>query len=207
MPAQLSYPGVYVEEIPSGVRTITGVATSLAAFAGAAPRGPINQAIRLFSFADYERRFGGLAADSEMGYAVRQFFQNGGTQAYAVRIVRQATPARRILRSQVPADVLTVEALDAGLDGNGIELGIDHATSQPGSTFNLLLRRTSDGLTERYENLSMNSTDSRYVLDQVNGVSRLVKVTRLAQDAELDALAAGTARSGELPDVATLLDA
>src|SRR5690606_16003136 len=121
--------------------------------------------------------------------------------------VKQATPARRTLQSQVPADVLTVEALDAGLDGNGIELGIDHATSQSGSTFNLQLRRTSDGRTERYENLSLNSTDSRYVLDQVNGVSRLVTLTRLAQAAELDALAAGTSRSGELPDVATLLDA
>jgi len=36
MPVQLSYPGVYIEELPSGVRTITGVATSVAAFAGSA---------------------------------------------------------------------------------------------------------------------------------------------------------------------------
>jgi hypothetical protein len=40
MPATLSYPGVYIEEIPSGVHTITGVATSIAAFVGAALRGP-----------------------------------------------------------------------------------------------------------------------------------------------------------------------
>ena len=40
MPATLTYPGVYIEEIPSGVRTITGVATSITAFVGRALRGP-----------------------------------------------------------------------------------------------------------------------------------------------------------------------
>ena len=46
MPAALTYPGVYVEEIPSGVRTITGVATSITAFVGRALRGPVNKAVR-----------------------------------------------------------------------------------------------------------------------------------------------------------------
>ena len=39
MPTTVSYPGVYVEEIPSGVRTITGVATSITAFLGKAVAG------------------------------------------------------------------------------------------------------------------------------------------------------------------------
>ena len=60
MPATLSYPGVYIEEIPSGVHTITGVATSVTAFVGVANRGPINKAVRILSFTDFERRFGGL---------------------------------------------------------------------------------------------------------------------------------------------------
>ena len=38
MPISVTYPGVYIEEIPSGVQTITGVATSIAAFVGWAPR-------------------------------------------------------------------------------------------------------------------------------------------------------------------------
>ncbi len=42
MPVTLTYPGVYVEEIPSGVRTVTGVATSITAFIGRALRGPVN---------------------------------------------------------------------------------------------------------------------------------------------------------------------
>ncbi|CAD5108378.1 phage tail sheath family protein [Zestomonas carbonaria] len=207
MPAQLSYPGVYIEELPSGVRTITGVATSVAAFLGSAPRGPIDRAVRLFSFADYERRFGGLAVDSEMGYAVRQFFQNGGTEAYAVRIVKDATAAEATLASAAAVDVLKVEALDAGTAGNGIEVRVDHRTGNPGSTFNIAFIRAADNVAEVYENLSMNSADSRYALDLVNGVSQLVKLTRLPNQAALDALPNGVSLGGSLADVATLLDA
>ncbi|MBC9251686.1 phage tail protein [Pseudomonas alcaligenes] len=209
MPAQLSYPGVYIEELPSGVRTISGVATSVAAFVGAAPRGPINRAVRLFGFADYERRFGGLAADSEMGYAVRQFFQNGGTEAYAVRIVKDATTAEATLTNgaAVAVNVLKVEALDAGSSGNGIEVRVDHLTSNPGSTFNIAFIRAADNSAELFENLSLNSADSRYALDLVNGVSQLVKLTRLPNQAALDALAKGSSVSATLPDPLTLLDA
>ena len=39
MPITPTYPGVYIEEVPSGVRTITGVATSITAFIGRALRG------------------------------------------------------------------------------------------------------------------------------------------------------------------------
>jgi len=78
MASALSYPGVYVEEIPSGVRTITGVATSVTAFIGRARKGPIDEAVDITSFADFERTFGGLWNDSSMSFAVRDFYLNGG---------------------------------------------------------------------------------------------------------------------------------
>ena len=55
MPVTPTYPGVYVEEIPSGVRTITGVATSITAFIGRAPRGPVNEPTTINNFGDFER--------------------------------------------------------------------------------------------------------------------------------------------------------
>ncbi len=84
MPVAVSYPGVYLEEIPSGVRTITGVATSIAAFVDYFPQGPIgsSNAVEIFSFGDFERQFGGLNAQSEASYAIHQFFLNGGSQAH-----------------------------------------------------------------------------------------------------------------------------
>lgn len=86
MPSTLSYPGVYIEEVPSGVHTITGVPTSIAAFVGRAKRGPVNEPITINGYGDFERIFGGLWLQSQLGYAVRDFFLNGGGQAIIVRL-------------------------------------------------------------------------------------------------------------------------
>ena len=77
MPVAVSYPGVYIQEVPSGVRTIAGVATSITAFVGRAAAGPTDDPQLLTGFADYERRFGGLDAGCPMSYAVRDFYLNG----------------------------------------------------------------------------------------------------------------------------------
>jgi phage tail sheath protein FI len=86
MPSALSYPGVYIEEVESGVRPITGVATSITAFIGRALRGPIDEPVTIFSYGEFERVFGGLWADAPLGYAVRDFYLNGGSQAIIVRL-------------------------------------------------------------------------------------------------------------------------
>ena len=81
-----TYPGVYIEELSSGVHTITGVATSIAAFVGWAPQGSTTEATLVESWAEYQAEFGGLDARSLLGYAVNQFFANGGQQAYIIRL-------------------------------------------------------------------------------------------------------------------------
>ncbi len=88
MPTAVSYPGVYVEEIPSGVRTITGVATSITAFIGRALRGVTDSPVVINNYGDFERLFGGLWAESSLGYAVRDFYTNGGSRAIIVRLYR-----------------------------------------------------------------------------------------------------------------------
>ena len=94
MAPRLSSPGVFIEEPTSGVRTISGVATAITAFVGAARRGGVNKTLRVLSFADFEQRFGGLTTGLELGYAVRQFFLNGGTEAFVVRIAKRASAAQ-----------------------------------------------------------------------------------------------------------------
>ncbi len=93
MPVQVSYPGVYIEELPSGVRTITGVATSVTAFVGRAAQGLIDAPTMIFSFGDYERQFGGLSPAYPMSYAVQDFFMNGGSQALIVRVYKEPSSA------------------------------------------------------------------------------------------------------------------
>jgi phage tail sheath protein FI len=99
MPVTVSYPGVYVEEIPSGVHSITGVATSITAFVGAASRGPVNEPVAVFSYGGFQQTFGGMTADVlpgtsvplySMAFAVNDFFLNGGSQAVIVRVVADA---------------------------------------------------------------------------------------------------------------------
>ena len=123
VPSTYTYPGVYIQELPSPVHPITGVATSVAAFVGYTASGIDNHAELIFSFSDYQRLFGGLASNSEVSYAVQQFFQNGGNQAYVVRVPRDQAAGATV----VFAD-LTFTALSSGTWANG-QLLIDVDTS------------------------------------------------------------------------------
>ena len=119
-----TYPGVYIEEIPSGVRTITGVATSITAFIGRALRGPVNEPTRIQSFGDYERTFGGLWLHSTMSYAIRQFFQNGGADALVVRLVNTESTAATVA---LPAadETLNLTAAPEGAQGNRLRVRVE----------------------------------------------------------------------------------
>jgi phage tail sheath protein FI len=81
---EILFPGTYVEE--SDVRPIVGVATSVTAFLGGAAEGPTDEAVAVAGFADFTRSFGGLDVRHPMGYAVRDFFDNGGTRAVIARL-------------------------------------------------------------------------------------------------------------------------
>src|ERR1700733_14217602 len=91
--AAFTFPGVYIKEIPSGVHTITGVATSIAAFVGWSAQGSTDKATLVQSWSDFANQFGGLDPRSYLGYAVNQFFANGGQQAYIVRLAHATAEA------------------------------------------------------------------------------------------------------------------
>ena len=208
-----TYPGVYVQEVPSGVRTIVGVSTSVTAFVGTAKRGPINRSVAIFNFSEFETIYGGLDANSEMSYGLRQFFNNGGSHAIIVRVADSAVSANRTLQDATSLDSLTITAIDAGSEGNNIEVRVDYQTTVPDSTFNLTINYTSsdnpgDVRTETFINLSMDSQAIRFVEDVINGTSEIVEVERATAITQpiLDALGAGTVSSGIMTDVGDTLD-
>ncbi|GAA3112955.1 hypothetical protein GCM10010449_39020 [Streptomyces rectiviolaceus] len=94
MPVNVTYPGVYVDEVKSAVKTITGVPTSVAAFVGHAPRGPVDRPVHITGWADYQAIFGGLRANCPLSYAVYQFYLNGGSEAEIVRVVQDDKTVR-----------------------------------------------------------------------------------------------------------------
>jgi phage tail sheath protein FI len=200
VPASLSYPGVYLQEAP-GVRTITGVSTSVAAFLGTTKRGPLNRAIPIFSFADFERRFGGLDPGSELSYAVRLFFLNGGSQAYVVRVAAGAAVAALALDDGGTAK-LTFTALDGGFTGNSVKLALTKNRLDPANRFDLRVSYAppddpANAVVEQYIGLSMNSRDPNYVLTALNNVSTLVSVQRAGGLTYV----AGYSESGPLDDL------
>lgn len=187
MPVAPTYPGVYIQEVPSGVRTITGVSTSVTAFLGYTARGPVNRAVRLFNFGDFQRQFGGITADSPVSYALRQFFQNGGSEAVMVRVAAGAQAAAVTIRNDAGATVLTVRAASEGTWGNTLRIDVDYDALNPRSLFNFTVLELVDqagtlvvGRTEVFRNLSMNSFHPSYAVSVINGGSEMVRVERAA---------------------------
>src|SRR2546430_560766 len=176
MPVQVSYPGVYIQEVASGVHTITGVSTSIAAFFGRATKGKMNKAVRLLSFADYARTFGGPHPMSDLGNSVRLFFANGGTDCYVTRLARNPRAAAVTLRSLAALDVLTATAKAEGVWANTVRLEVDYKTANPDDTFNIRVILEESGVavaTETFPNLSMNPSSPRYAPSFVTQSSEL----------------------------------
>jgi phage tail sheath protein FI len=179
MPVQVSYPGVYIQEISSGVHTITGVSTSIAAFLGRTSNGPINQAIRCLSYADFLRGFGGPHSLSDLAQSVRQFFDNGGTDCYVVRLAHNAQTASLVLKDVAKNAVLQATAKNAGNWGNAIYLNVDYNTPNPDDTFNLRVTYQDGGTvisSESFSNLSMNPASARFAPSFVTQSSTLINL-------------------------------
>ncbi len=183
MPVSPTYPGVYIEEIPSGVRTITGVATSITAFLGRARLGPVNEPITINSFGDFERQFGGLAVDYPLSYAVRDFYLNGGSQAIIVRLFKVLIPAgaddaaKAIAKADTLAkltvDGLQISAKSPGIWGKKLRATIDVEVSDEvrarlglvanAALFNLTIRLGNTS--EKFLNVTV--TDNARRIDRV----------------------------------------
>jgi Bacteriophage tail sheath protein len=169
MPVAVSYPGVYIQEIPSGVRTITAVATSITAFVGRAARGPTDQPVTCTSFGDFEATFGGLWNGSALGFAVRDFFLNGGSTAVIVRLFNGDPTTSQAMLS---IGALKFGAANEGKWGVGLRVMVDQSNTTDDAAkalgltskadlFNLTVTDTSTGRGERYLNLTVKDSPRR----------------------------------------------
>ena len=173
MPTDLNFPGVYIEEVPSGVRTIAGVATSIALFIGWAPRGHTDQAVRITSFAEYDRVFGGLDLRTQLGHAVKQFFDNGGSDAYIVRLIDPvASPSTAVIGD------LTINASSPGTWGDSYAVRTKQRPADPTRfTLDVLDTKNNDAVVESFQNLSMDPASQPFVKSAINGRSGFVTVS------------------------------
>ncbi|MBN2133898.1 MAG: phage tail sheath family protein, partial [Sedimentisphaerales bacterium] len=136
---------MYIQEVESDVRTIVPVDTATTAFIGRALRGPVNKPIICNSYADFQRVFGGLWLESNLGYAVNQFFLNGGSKAVIVRLYHPQESSEEKTGATTSAESQNSTGVNAGkakIDANGLAL----KAASPGAWGNhLCVRITSPG--------------------------------------------------------------
>lgn len=191
MPVTTSYPGIYIEEIPSTSRTIAAAPTSIAVFIGYSHpfRGAVaennrwGEAIRIFNFTEYERYFGGLFRSDEipthLPYAVQNFFLNGGSVAYVIGIKPMLTTSGVVGDYPNPSGdtgesddiqftglepVSSIFTLTVTLDNIQADLQTADLTVTYGSR------------AESFRKISLNSASENYINTRVNGVSALIQV-------------------------------
>jgi phage tail sheath protein FI len=170
VPVATTYPGVYVEEIASGVRTITGVATSITAFIGRAPKGPVDGPVVVNNFGDYLRTFGDLDPGYPLGYAVRDFYQNSGAQALIVRLYKKKSGSGIKDTATIVLTNLSLQATSPGSWANGLRVRVDDRVSGDVAAryglaatdlFNLTIKDTVSGTTETFLNLTVKESPRR----------------------------------------------
>ena len=193
MPQTYSYPGVYIEEIASGVRTITGVPTSIAAFVGRARRGPVDEPTTITTYGEFVRIFGGLWVESSLAYAVGDFFKNGGGRAVIVRVFAglddDSTASTTIGTLQLLASSPGVWA-NQPAQGTSLprvlRIRIDHDEVRAAHLFNLSVALVENATATRpgtvleqelHRNLSMHSSDVRRVDRVLAASSKLLRVS------------------------------
>jgi phage tail sheath protein FI len=190
---QFKHPGVYTQEIPSGVRTISGAPTSVALFVGPTRAGIDNRPIRILNFGDFERGFGGLSATSSLSYSVLHFFSNGGGEAFVIRVpANNSKPARSSFRRDDGAsnESIRITALSSAAASNDIFVEFDPfgIAANPFNTaaplhdkkrFNLTVVDRLTGRVERFGNLSTSSTDARFASKVVNDPATGSKLVKL----------------------------
>jgi Bacteriophage tail sheath protein len=208
-------PGVYVEEVPSLSKPIEGVGTSVAAFVGFAPGGPINKPMQIANWTQFVNLYsdrvepsnGPFMKGAYLAHAVFGFFQNGGSLCWVVRVgpsngaaaARAALPAAANGKPTAELPGLTVIAVGEGevklelteetrpaAAGDGKGDKSDGAVDKP-PAYRLVVTAASEK--EEYDALTLTAGRNN-LITKVNQASRLIQFEKT--DAVPAALHPGT---------------
>ena len=166
-------PGVYMEEVSSGMKPVEGVGTAVAAFVGFAEKGPLNEPILVTNWTQFAGVFGDFTESAYLAHAVYGYFLNGGGAAYIVRIPSGRAAGSEsgdavepsLARAELPAAgdgrPLTVRAIEAGAGGDGITVEVHEASEPTEDNFKLVVKK--DGQEEVFDNVSVRRGPSNVV--------------------------------------------
>ena len=192
MPTTYLTPGVYVEEIPAAQKPLEGVSTSVAAFIGLAPGGPVNTPMRIANWSQFANIFGDpsnpdagpFMQGAYLAHSVYGFFQNGGTLCWVIRVGADdgaSAPAQAALPAAGDTSVETLRFIaKRGVDGP-ITVDVteesapegDDGTKSDDKTYKIVV--TAGDQTEEFEGLTIKRGRTS-IVTKVNSASKLVKI-------------------------------
>ena len=182
MPTYLS-PGVYVEEVESGARPLEGVGTAVAAFVGLAESGPFNEPTLVSNWTAFTDTFGGFVPGSYLARSVYAFFNQGGGNAYVVRIGPNGSEPKS---SRAPKELpsgpqalhgrLKVTALDEGTAPGelSIEISDPGGESPEPEMFKLVVKKDGE-VVEEFDQVTFGRGKTN-VVTVVKASSKLISV-------------------------------
>jgi uncharacterized protein len=160
-------PGVYFEFQDAAPPVTRRIRTDIAGFVGLAERGPLNRAVQIESWRQFQARFGNFVPYGFLAYAVKGFFENGGRTCFIVRIAGfTAAKAELILQSSGGTNVLRLTANNEGIWGNKIAIALTQVRPSNLSFSLTVIRDRRDR--EVFTNLSLDPDDKRYFVRLLN---------------------------------------
>jgi phage tail sheath protein FI len=185
MPITPTYPGIYIEELPSSTHAITAAPTSITVFVGYThpfKTNPANfgKAVEIFSFTDYEREFGGLytsgVIDAHVAYAVNQFFLNGGSDGFVVGLPSKYYDVNGNFQANVVPATLKVGSVlfTAREPVDAIRMTV---TINNQSGFNWDVTINYGARSETFRKINLKRSDANFIETRINGVSELIRVS------------------------------
>lgn len=222
--ATVSYPGVYMEEVSSGVRPIAAASTSTAAFVGLTEMGPTDEAKRITNWTEFQKHYGTFIDGSYLAESVYQFFNNGGSQCYILRITKKKSSATAkdgpkkasvTVKNRAAGTTtgITFTAKNVGIWGNSLCLQIEDGTDDPGNTFKLSIRRqkvadivpekflTDVAPLEVFDNLSLDPESNAHFEKVLENSSYLVDANLMVPTGESAPMQSGIHYGGFGPAV------
>ncbi|HSR98977.1 MAG TPA: phage tail sheath subtilisin-like domain-containing protein [Kofleriaceae bacterium] len=208
--ANPTYPGVYVEEVSSGIRPIESASTSTAAFVGLSEMGRDDDAIKVTSWTEFRRLFGNFIPDAFLPASVFQFFNNGGSQAYILRVTRSdaALASATVANRASPATAgVKFSAASKGAWGNTIFLEIANGSVDPFNEVKVTVRKQDQADViapnfadqpplEVHDNLSLDASAANFIETMIARNSGYITAQVVSANV---ALQRGNARSGIAP--------
>src|SRR4051794_393450 len=189
MPTYLT-PGVYVEEVPSANKPIEGVSTSIAAFVGLAPGGPVNTPMRISNWTQFAKIYGDpnepdngpFMEGSYLAHSVYGFFQNGGSLCWVVRVGDDggsngsAAAARAALPAATDASIEAFNAVALSTGDGEVTVEVAEEPSAGEATDKTYTIKVSGGgANEEFTGLTAKKGRNN-LATKVNAQSKLIKI-------------------------------